>query len=93
MWEAMHAEAVVARYVDLRDRVMNPDFPEGQSASFWTTLTQLEDRLGLTPMAMMKLQWEIDGTADEGDNEDQAPGDNDADAHIIDLQARAGFAK
>lgn len=75
MWEHMGAEPIVARYVDLRDKVMNPDFPEGKTAAFWGVLSALEDRLGLTPTAMMKLQWEIEGIAD--DDHDQpatAPG-------------------
>lgn len=62
MWEYMGVEPIVARYVDLRDKVMDPKFPEGKTASFWGVLASLEDRLGLTPMAMMKLQWEIEGT-------------------------------
>lgn len=65
MWEHMGAEPIVARYIDLRDKVMNPEFPEGKTASFWGALVALEDRLGLTPTAMMKLQWEIDGTTED----------------------------
>ena len=66
MWERMHAEEVVARYIDLRERVSNPEFPESKNASFWGVLASLEDRLGLTPKAMLQLQWEVAPT--EGDD-------------------------
>lgn len=62
MWEAMGVEKVVARYVDLQAKVADPGFSESGSAAFWAQLVALEDRLGLSPMAMMKLQWEIEGT-------------------------------
>jgi len=61
MWEAMGVEKVVARYVDLQEKVADPEFSESGSAAFWAQLVALEDRLGLSPMAMMKLQWEIEG--------------------------------
>ena len=38
MWERMYAEEVVARYVDLREKVSNPEFPESKKASFWGLL-------------------------------------------------------
>lgn len=65
MWERMHAELIVARYVELREKVSDSEFPESKSASFWQQLNNLEDRLGLTPMAMMKLYWEIEPTEDD----------------------------
>lgn len=89
MWEGMGAEPIVARYVDLRDKVMDPGFPEGKNASFWNVLMALEDRLGLTPTALMKLQWEIDGVAQEF-IPSSAPADEDSgNAHVIALRKRA----
>lgn len=69
MWEKMGADEIVARYLLLREKIADPAYPESQNASFWNVLTNLEDRLGLTPTAMMRLQWEIEGTTvqpDEG---------------------------
>lgn len=92
MWEKQGAEMVVARYLLLRDEVSRPTSDLAGVASFWGQLNNLEDRLGLTPMAMMKLQWEIAGTADVEDDAQEPEGDT-VDAHIIDLQKRAGFGK
>lgn len=92
MWEGMGAEPIVARYIDLRDKVMDPAFPEGKNASFWNVLMALEDRLGLTPTAMLKLQWEIDGTAhdpDQGDNPNEEAGGN---AAVLELRQRVAGA-
>lgn len=65
MWERMHAVEVVARYVELREKVSNPEFPESKNASFWGVLASLEDRLGLTPKAMLQLQWEVEASEDD----------------------------
>lgn len=74
MWEAMYAENIVARYVELSEKVSNPEFPEAKNASFWNQLNNLEDRLGLTPMSMMKLQWEIEGTTEASADTETAAG-------------------
>lgn len=92
MWEGMGAEPIVARYVDLRDKVMDPSFPEGKNASFWNVLMALEDRLGLTPTAMMKLQWEIDSTGYEA-NQDAGPvEEGSGNAAVLELRKRAAGA-
>lgn len=67
MWEKMGAAEIVARYLLLREKIADPAYPESQNASFWNVLTNLEDRLGLTPTAMMRLQWEIEGTTVQPD--------------------------
>lgn len=67
MWEKMGADEIVARYLLLREKIADPAYPESQNASFWNVLTSLEDRLGLTPTAMMRLQWEIEGTTVQSD--------------------------
>lgn len=88
MWERMHAENIVARYVELRERVSDPDFPESKNASFWNQLNNLEDRLGLTPMAMLRLQWEISGTEEVGTETDVSGDEQDGNAHVINLRER-----
>lgn len=54
---------MVARYCRLCIMAEKADAP----VSLLGEVRQLEDRLGLTPMAMMRLQWEIadDRAADE----------------------------
>lgn len=59
MWEQHGTELVVARYLLLRNLVQNPKSVEEINAAAWSELRQLEDRLGLTPMAMLRLRWEI----------------------------------
>lgn len=89
MWEGMGAEPIVARYVDLRAKVMDPLFPEGKNASFWNVLMALEDRLGLTPTAMLKLQWEIEGTTQEFNEVSVQAEESSGNAHVSDLRKRA----
>lgn len=92
MWESMGVIDLVARYVDLREKVTSPEFPESRNASFWSALTALEDRLGLSPMAMMRLQWEITGTTDADYTEQGPQGEEPApEDDVVDLRARAGF--
>lgn len=55
MWERMGYDRIVARYVrhvlEIEDR--NPN------ARLLAEVRATEDRLGLTPMAMVRLQWQI----------------------------------
>lgn len=74
MWEKMGADEIVARYLLLREKIADPAYPESQNASFWNVLTNLEDRLGLTPTAMMRLQWEIEGTTVREDDDPETEG-------------------
>ncbi|MHA7287116.1 phage terminase small subunit [Arthrobacter sp. MDT3-44] len=55
-WEALGWTRVVARYADI---VLACEKPEA-SAALMGEARQLEDRLGLSPMAMKRLQWVID---------------------------------
>jgi hypothetical protein len=57
-WERLGWVDVVARYVRLLVIV-----ERGRRADLLSEVRQLEDRLGLTPMAMMRLRWEV--AADE----------------------------
>lgn len=91
MWEVMGAEKIVARYVDLQSKIADPAFPESSNASFWAALSTLEDRLGLSPMSMMKLQWEIAGTTVVDDVPDGESGDDNVTAAVTDIRQRAGF--
>lgn len=60
-WERFHLEDVVARYALVRaqadKRVAHP--------TILAEARQLEDRLGLSPMAMLRLRWEITEAARE----------------------------
>lgn len=65
MWERNGDELVVARYVKLRNLIQDPESLEDVNAAAWSELRQIEDRLGLSPMALKRLQWEIgDAAAD-----------------------------
>lgn len=54
-WEHLGWTRVVARYVRV---VLEAEGPAG-TAAILGEVRQLEDRLGLTPMSMKRLQWEI----------------------------------
>jgi hypothetical protein len=54
-WETFGWTRVVARYAKLVVEAEQADAP----LSLLSEVRQLEDRLGLTPMAMKRLQWEI----------------------------------
>jgi hypothetical protein len=60
-WERLGFTRVVARYVRV---VVEADQP-GANPQKLAEARQLEDRLGLTPMAMMKLRWETDEPVEE----------------------------
>lgn len=54
-WESLGWTRVVARYAKLLVAAEKA----AASAALLSEVRQLEDRLGLTPMAMKRLQWEI----------------------------------
>jgi hypothetical protein len=54
-WERLRLERVVARYAS----VLTIAESEDASAAILGEVRQLEDRLGLSPMAMLRLRWEI----------------------------------
>lgn len=56
-WEALGWARVVARYTRVVVAAEQPD----ASASILAEARQMEDRLGLNPMSMKRLQWELDG--------------------------------
>ena len=59
-WERLGWTRVVARYVHVLTLCESPD---SMSVGLLAEARQLEDRLGLTPMAMLRLRWEV--AADE----------------------------
>lgn len=56
MWEKEGAERVVARYVMVTILAEDPSSP---SAALLGEVRQMEDRLGLSPMAMKRLMWVV----------------------------------
>jgi len=79
-WEKLAWTRVVARYALL---VLASEQPRASGKTL-EEVRHLEDRLGLTPMAMKRLQWEIVEAADD-DAEGETPGGN-----VVDLMARMG---
>lgn len=65
MWERNGDELLVARYLQIsnlvQENLINGKVPTNALAE----QRQLEDRLGLSPMAMKRLQWEISEGASE----------------------------
>lgn len=59
-WERLGWTRVVARYVHILTLC---ESPESMTAALLGEARQMEDRLGLTPMSMLRLRWEI--AADE----------------------------
>jgi hypothetical protein len=59
-WERLGWTRVVARYVNVLSLCEDP---ESMNAALLGEARQLEDRLGLSPMAMLRLRWEV--AADE----------------------------
>lgn len=57
MWAKGGSARVVGRYVLVSILAEDPSNP---SAALLGEVRQLEDRLGLSPMAMKRLMWEID---------------------------------
>lgn len=59
-WEELGWTRVVARYACLLDEIEHPAPEKPTNAALLAEVRQLEDRLGLSPMAMRRLQWEIE---------------------------------
>lgn len=54
-WERLHLERVVARYAHILTVAESAD----GSAAILGEARQLEDRLGLSAMSMLRLRWEV----------------------------------
>lgn len=59
MWERNGDELLVARYLHLRNMVQQPEDLNSVKPTVLGELRQMEDRLGLSPMALLRLRWEI----------------------------------
>lgn len=66
-WFELGWSRVVARYVRLLIQSENPDVdsPAYAGVALLGEVRQLEDRLGLTPLAMRRLQWEMEPAQQE----------------------------
>lgn len=69
-WERLGWTRVVARYAEVVRLCENS---ETVSVGMLGEARQLEDRLGLTPMAMLRLRWEITSDEVAEKREDKAP--------------------
>lgn len=58
-WVRMHIDLTVARYVRLALTVEGDTKSNVATAQMITAVTQLEDRLGLSPKALQNLSWKI----------------------------------
>lgn len=77
-WEALSWTRVVARYALL---VLASERPRASGKTL-EEVRHLEDRLGLSPMAMKRLQWEVGETAAQ---ETDGTGDR---SNVVELHAR-----
>ena len=60
MWARNDDVLLVARYARLRDLIQDPESVKDVNAAALSELRQIEDRLGLSPMALKRVQWEIE---------------------------------
>lgn len=59
MWERDNAVVQVATYLSVRNAAHDALRNGEPNATLLSELRQIEDRLGLSPMALKRLQWEI----------------------------------
>lgn len=87
MWERLGWHRAVARYVR---RLVESEKRDASSA-LCGEVRQLEDRLGLSPMAMLRLGWEIaeDEVGDARDEERSEPSSRRR-LQAVDPQAASG---
>lgn len=57
MWERQRCEVLVARYLLARHAAFDSLLSDEPNASLVKAPTELEDRLGLSPMSLKRLQW------------------------------------
>lgn len=60
MWERDNAVLQVATYLTVRNAAHSALAAGEPNAALLSELRQMEDRLGLSPMALKRLQWQID---------------------------------
>lgn len=59
MWEKSNSAMQVANYLLIRMTAQKALFAGEPNAALLAEMRQIEDRLGLSPMAMRRMQWEI----------------------------------
>lgn len=64
MWEQDNAIIQVATYLTVRHAAHSALAAGEPNAALLSELRQIEDRLGLSPMALKRLQWEISEKAE-----------------------------
>lgn len=64
MWERDNSVVQVATYLMTRRAAHETLKGREPNAALLSELRQIEDRLGLSPMALKRLQWEISETSD-----------------------------
>lgn len=83
MWASMHIEHVIARYVTVTCLA-----EETQQAGLLTEVRQMEDRLGLTPLSLQKLQWKIEHQEEQPADTSQSEESKERWAQILDMDRR-----
>ncbi len=68
MWERQHVDDVVGRYCRLAVKAER----SGSSSRLLNEVRQLEDRIGLSPVSLMRLRWVIE---DDGELASSSAGD------------------
>ena len=80
MWQTMHINRVIARYV-----MVTCLAEETQQAGLLTEVRQMEDRLGLTPLSLQKLQWKIEHREEQPADTSQTEESKERWAQILDM--------
>ena len=80
MWASMHIERVIARYV-----MVTCLAEQTQQAGLLAEVRQLEDRLGLTPVSLRKLQWKIEHREEQPADTSQTEESKERWAQILDM--------
>ena len=80
MWASMSIERVIARYV-----MVTCLAEETQQAGLLTEVRQMEDRLGLTPLSLQKLQWKIEHREEQPVDASQSEESKERWARILDM--------
>lgn len=83
MWASMSIERVIARYVMVACLA-----EQTQQAGLLTEVRQLEDRLGLTPLSLQKLQWKIEHQDNLPADTSQSEESKERWAQILDMDRR-----
>ena len=83
MWASMHINHVIARYV-----MVTCLAEETQQAGLLTEVRQMEDRLGLTPLSLQKLQWKIEHQDIQPVDTSQSEESRERWAQILDMDRR-----